>query len=566
MPLLKNIIDLFSKKLDKHFDNDVVYNVILLFLYSLIGSLLTFAYGVIRLVNNDLITSIIFFLISISLILNYLYFNYKKKYFIFSNFIFFVFVSMVIILVLNGDFSHIGLFWVFLFPPLFFVFFDYKKNLLFSMIFLVIISITKYYHLSINTEHIHYNYVEEYWFISPYLILTLCVFLYQFVIQVKQKNIESDIINNQKNNIEKDEVITKISYQLRTPLNNILGLKNLLEKTNLTDEQKDIVNSIEASIINLTHVIEKVDSATSTKFNKTTETIILFDLYTAISRTLDFYQKTNANIKIDFKFSEKIPSLIYGNPVAIKQIFINLIELAIKYKTNEIQNVIIIVNYEEINQNKIRCNFIFQIQNSSLIKNSIDEDKIIEYSIIKHSIEKLNGKIKNFSQKESTIFEFFIDFVNKTENKELTGKEIHSTKNVEKENISDLKEVKILVAEDNEINQKVIELSLKKYVKIIDFANNGKEALEFFGKNKYDLIIMDIQMPIMDGFKTTQKIREAEIATKTRTPIIAVTANALIHDKKTCLDCGMDDYVAKPYKIQDIIDKIQKLLLKKETE
>ena len=123
-------------------------------------------------------------------------------------------------------------------------------------------------------------------------------------------------------------------------------------------------------------------------------------------------------------------------------------------------------------------------------------------------------------------------------------------------------EKNILLVEDNIINQKIIILSLKNIVKKIDVANNGEEALNLFKKEKYDLILMDLQMPIMDSFIATKKIREIENNSSNHTPIIAVTANALLGDRDKCIDAGMDDYISKPFKIDVLIDKMSKLILK----
>ena len=129
----------------------------------------------------------------------------------------------------------------------------------------------------------------------------------------------------------------------------------------------------------------------------------------------------------------------------------------------------------------------------------------------------------------------------------------------EKEKVT-LKDANVLLVEDNLINQKIVLLSLKKVVKNVDVANNGKEALDKFGSVKYDVILMDIQMPVMNGIVTTKKIRNLEESSNTHTPIIAITANALLGDKEECLEAGTDDYISKPFQIETLIDKIEKLL------
>jgi CheY-like chemotaxis protein len=124
----------------------------------------------------------------------------------------------------------------------------------------------------------------------------------------------------------------------------------------------------------------------------------------------------------------------------------------------------------------------------------------------------------------------------------------------------ELNNANILLVEDNAINQKIIILSLKNHVKNIDIANNGKDALDKFGITKYDLILMDIQMPVINGIAATKKIRELEATTNTQTPIIAITANALSGDKEACLAAGMNDYISKPFQVEVLVNKMKMLL------
>ncbi len=118
----------------------------------------------------------------------------------------------------------------------------------------------------------------------------------------------------------------------------------------------------------------------------------------------------------------------------------------------------------------------------------------------------------------------------------------------------------MLLVEDNELNQKILKIGLTNYFRNIDVAYCGKEALDKFGTSKYDIILMDIQMQEMDGITATMKIREIEKSTNSHVPIIAVTANALLGDRETCLSAGMDDYISKPFQIDDLIEMMKKLI------
>jgi len=120
--------------------------------------------------------------------------------------------------------------------------------------------------------------------------------------------------------------------------------------------------------------------------------------------------------------------------------------------------------------------------------------------------------------------------------------------------------LRILIVEDNDLNAKFAEIVLKKYHFKIDFATNGKQAIEKFLKNDYDLILMDIQMPLLNGIETTKKIRKYEKQLSVEKPvvIIAITAFAMEHDRNYCLENGMDDYLTKPYSPPELIRTIQK--------
>jgi len=122
----------------------------------------------------------------------------------------------------------------------------------------------------------------------------------------------------------------------------------------------------------------------------------------------------------------------------------------------------------------------------------------------------------------------------------------------------ELKDVNILLVEDNSINQKITLLTLRPLVNNIDTAINGKEALDKFGTSTYDLILMDIQMPVMSGLMAAEKIRALESSTNSHVPIIAITANAMLGDKERCLSAGMDDYISKPFQPAALIEKIRR--------
>jgi CheY-like chemotaxis protein len=162
-------------------------------------------------------------------------------------------------------------------------------------------------------------------------------------------------------------------------------------------------------------------------------------------------------------------------------------------------------------------------------------------------------------QEYGASISFFQDFA-KDATRTVPDMEVERDKEKEARKSVALEEARVLLVEDNEINQKIVLLSLNKKVQQIDVADNGKVALEMFGLKQYDIILMDIMMPVMDGLTATKKIREIESTNKSHTPIITITANALTGDRDNCLAAGADDYISKPFQAKVLVRKMKNLL------
>jgi CheY-like chemotaxis protein len=188
------------------------------------------------------------------------------------------------------------------------------------------------------------------------------------------------------------------------------------------------------------------------------------------------------------------------------------------------------------------------------------DDYFIDFTIAKKIIEYHGGELKIETANGLTTLRFSFKL-----KKGITGApkpeiDKDTAQLIQSKNKVELKNANILLVEDNAINQKIIILSLKNHVRNIDIANNGKDALDKFGTTKYHLILMDIQMPVINGIAATKKIRELEATSNTQTPIIAITANALSGDKETCLAAGMNDYISKPFQVDVLVNKMKMLL------
>jgi CheY-like chemotaxis protein len=288
-----------------------------------------------------------------------------------------------------------------------------------------------------------------------------------------------------------------------------------------------------------------------------------------------FHYQYSEGISINLNDNNKGKININGDPIRIKQIFLNLIENVLKFKTSE--NCALEISVITLKETPTQCELVFFLNfNFQLPAINLSDEKWLlgdgmlnqlnlfnstfDISIAKKMVELSGSRIFASYVNGETHFEFQLKF-QKTPAEKVAQNEakIGAPIGVPTRSI-ELRDSSVLLVEDNLINQKIVVLSLKHLVNNIDIANNGKEALDKFGNTKFDIILMDIQMPIMDGITATKKIREIEASTHTHTPIIAITANALSGDKEICLAAGMNDYISKPFQIETLVNKMKELL------
>jgi CheY-like chemotaxis protein len=348
-----------------------------------------------------------------------------------------------------------------------------------------------------------------------------------------------------------------------------------LDNSSLSEEQRDYINTIHASTNNLVNVVKNLVVTTKAQSNEP-ENLTRFNLYTTLNNTLRLFSGKPglSGTHFNLSLSAGIPSTLIGNSIKIKQIFLNLINSIIK--NNEQANKFITIEVSRIDGMPGKVELLFRVVTNLIVQpvelnneedfyNSSDLDRINNSQLINQldmgislKIIEAEGKAFNIlTEQDKTIFEFPLTFLEEsTRDEQLKEKDETQKQQItssEKPGI-DLKNANILLAEDNISNQQIIILYIKNEVKKVDVAFNGKEVLEKFGHAKYDLILMDIQMPIMDGIKATQKIREIEQSTNAHTPVIAVTANAFPEDKERCMAAGMDGYISKPFQPEELLE------------
>lgn len=478
-----------------------------------------------------------------------------------------IFASFFLVLLIIGQIQSYNLFWLSSFPVIAMLSTGRKGHLL-TTLFLIVVAVALFVPFSAAYEH-QLMLSQKLVFLASYIgISWLIIYSNQMMATILEDR-RTQVEQLQDELKDKEEFISKVSHQIRTPLNNIVVVSNMLNPNELGEKEKDYFDTILASTNNLVDVVNSFSDITNVDIQERRKYEIRFDLNSTLQNTKNlFMDKDHEGQDQPISIHSEIDQPLIGDPVKVKQIFLNLIEQILKHsRTKELEiNITLIEDIWDGTGMKIR----FELSSMGLkhLENEIREKsqtakskKIIEHleiHIAKRTIESLGGELHAISGPEGQVFRFVLELKKaEEEEQEYSKPDIPISGKQEK---IDLEDANVLLVEDNLINQKIVLLSLKKAVKNVDVANNGKEALDKFGSVKYDIILMDIQMPVMNGIVTTKKIRNLEKSSHTHTPIIAITANALLGDKEECLAAGTDDYISKPFQIETLLEKMGNLL------
>ncbi|HOX84241.1 MAG TPA: ATP-binding protein, partial [Chryseolinea sp.] len=380
----------------------------------------------------------------------------------------------------------------------------------------------------------------------------------------QRKKDEAELLRLQK---AKEQFLANMSHEIRTPINGIAGMANLLGQNPSPEESETYLNAIRHSAENLKVIINDILDLSAIESGKLRFEKIAFNLQDFLPSLLSTFtfQTREKHISLNYNIDEKLNKILLGDPVRLNQILINLISNAVKFTHTGSIDVKCSVEQEQKNICWVRIEVVdtgvgIPTEKLSTIFESFsqaDESITRKYggtglglTIVKQLVELQDGRITVSSKvNEGSRFIVFIPYgIGKT-------RKIESPKNDTGLKEINASELYVLLVEDNDINRLYAKSILKKWQCHTDTAENGLVAIEKIKNNSYDVVLMDIQMPVMDGYETTQAIRmmDSEIC---KVPIVALTANATKADVDRCKAAGMDDYLPKPFTPEDLYRKL----------
>lgn len=372
------------------------------------------------------------------------------------------------------------------------------------------------------------------------------------------------------NALLKEQFMANVSHEIRTPMNSILGFSDLLNKTPLDKTQNEYLTAIRTSSSNLLNIINDILDFSKIEAGKLSIEKIPFNLLSLIdSLKIMFSQKAKEKgILLNVHVDKLIPQHLFGDPTRLTQVLVNLINNAIKF--TEKGEVTLSCDIKTIEHDVAQL--VFRIKDTGI---GIPQDKInqifdrfdqgnkettrkyggtgLGLAIVKSLLEIQNGDIY-VKSKEGFGSEFIVTISYPISYEEINFSNSETITVLPK--LSNF-EHQILLAEDNVLNQKLAAGYLSNFGLKLDVAENGLEAIEKLKQKKYDLVLMDIQMPIIDGYNATAIIRKDLLQS---VPIVAMTAHIMTGEKEKCLKFGMNDYITKPFKEAELYQILKKLL------